>query len=72
MSYHHLTSKERVFIVLMLDQKCSIRKIASELKRSPSTISREIRRNKKNPKRQYEAKTAQERYEERIRWTRKN
>ena len=69
MSYKHLTPKERVFIALMLNQRCSIREIASELDRAPSTISRELRRNKKSRNR-YGAKAAQDRYECRMRWQR--
>ncbi|MEP0815076.1 MAG: IS30 family transposase [bacterium] len=43
--YHHLSYKDRVHIELRLRDKWSIRKIAGELGYSPSTISREYRRN---------------------------
>lgn len=45
MSYNHLTIKERSCIYQFLNLGMSIRKIAQALKRSPSTISREIKRN---------------------------
>ena len=43
--YHHLSIEERESLMLFLDQGKSIRQIANELKRAPSTISRELRRN---------------------------
>lgn len=46
MTYIHLTPHERYCIAHMHMAKYSIRKIASRLNRSPSTISREVRRNK--------------------------
>lgn len=46
MTYIHLTAHERYRIAHMHMAKFSIRKIASRLNRSPSTISREVRRNK--------------------------
>ena len=45
MSYNHLTIEERSCIYQFLNLGMSIRKIAQALKRSPSTISREIKRN---------------------------
>ena len=45
MSYNHLTIEERACIYQFLNLGMSIRKIAQALKRSPSTISREIKRN---------------------------
>lgn len=45
MSYNHLTIEERSCIYQFLTLGMSIRKIAQALKRSPSTISREIKRN---------------------------
>lgn len=48
--YKQLSKKERCFIEISLKNKRSIRSIASDLKRSPSTISREINRNKKSNK----------------------
>ncbi len=46
MKYKHLTIEERETIQLMLWQKKSIRAIAKRLNRNPSSISREIKRNK--------------------------
>ena len=45
MSYNHLTIEERSCIYQFLNLGMSIRKIAQALKMSPSTISREIKRN---------------------------
>ena len=45
MSYNHLTIEERARTYQFLNLGMSIRKIAQALKRSPSTISREIKRN---------------------------
>lgn len=46
MPYTHLTSQERFCIAHMNSAKYSIRRIAKRLNRSPSTISRELIRNK--------------------------
>ena len=48
--YKQLQRKERCFIEISLKNNRSIRGIAQDLKRSPSTISREIRRNQKPSK----------------------
>lgn len=45
--YTQLSLKERCFIEISLKNHHSIREIAEDLERSPSTISREIRRNQK-------------------------
>lgn len=45
MSYQHLTTFERARIETLLGNGFSINKIAKKLGRSPSTISRELRRN---------------------------
>ncbi len=45
MSYHHLTIEERSGIYQFLNLGMSIREIVQALKGSPSTISREIKRN---------------------------
>lgn len=45
MSYHHLTIDERCCIYNFLNSHMSIRQIALALHRSPSSISREIKRN---------------------------
>ena len=46
--YNHISEKERQKIEFLLNNNYSIRNIARELKRYPSTISREIHRNKIN------------------------
>jgi len=43
---NHLSSEERAFIMLEQQRGASLRKIASQIGRSPSTLSREINRNK--------------------------
>lgn len=45
MKYQHFSVEEREKIQVLLWEKRSIRTIAKELKRSPSSVSREIRRN---------------------------
>ena len=44
-SYHHLTLEERKKLSLLSENSYGIRAIAQELGRSPSTISRELKRN---------------------------
>lgn len=53
MSYTHLTLEERKYLQHLLSEGYSQRKIAAILERSPSTICREINRNRsrKNPRR---------------------
>lgn len=46
MSYHELNLEERIAIDIGLIQNLSLREIARRLNRSPSTISREVRRNR--------------------------
>ena len=46
MSYTHFTLEERKYLQQLLSEGLSLRKIAAILERSPSTISREIRRNR--------------------------
>ena len=46
MSYQHLTLEERYCLAEFREKGLSIRAIARMLKRSPSTISRELRRNR--------------------------
>jgi len=43
--YHHLSPEERAFIMLEFDRGSSLRQIARQLKRDPSTLSRELKRN---------------------------
>ncbi len=45
MTYHELTLDERITIRVGLLQSLSLREIARQINRSPSTVSREIRRN---------------------------
>lgn len=47
MSYHELSVVDRVTIQLGLEQSFSLRKIAQLTHRAPSTISRELRRNRR-------------------------
>ena len=42
--YHHLSTTDRVTLMLLKRQGLSLRAIASELNRSPSTLSRELQR----------------------------
>jgi IS30 family transposase len=58
MSYHELSVEERVTIQLGHVQGFSLRRIALLIKRSPSTISRELRRNRESCG-NYSAHTAQ-------------
>ena len=46
MSYTHFTLEERKYLQQLLSEGLSLRKIAAILERSPSTISREIKRNR--------------------------
>lgn len=43
-NYIHLTTQDRAIVMTMRDDQCSLRAIAKRIGRSPSTISREIRR----------------------------
>jgi IS30 family transposase len=61
MIYKQLTIEEREKIQLMLWQKSSIRTIATALNRNPSTISREIARNKPPQRNLYTPRLANER-----------
>lgn len=45
MNYKHFSIEERCCIRFLLSKTCSIREIARELGRNPSSVSREIRRN---------------------------
>lgn len=61
MKYKHLSIEEREKIQELLWQKKSIRCIAAKLGRSPSSISREIERNKPPERNRYTPRVAQER-----------
>ena len=65
MKYKHLSIEEREKIQELLWQKKSIRIIAQELGRSPSSISREIKRNETNIKKKYIPRQANNRALER-------
>ncbi len=69
--YAQITQEERYDIAAMKRQRLSIRAIAKALGRSPSTISREIRRNRKSDG-SYGAQRAGERTRSRRRRSRRN
>lgn len=50
MSYTHFTLEERKYLQQLLSENKSFRQIAAILKRSPSTVSREVNRNKSSYK----------------------
>lgn len=60
MKYKHFTIEERETIQMMLWRKQSIRTIAKALKRNPSSISREIKRNKPPKRKGYTPRLAHE------------
>ena len=62
MNYQHLSIEDREKLQLMLWQKQSVRAMAKELNRSPSSISREINKNRRSDgKRLYIPRAAHER-----------
>jgi len=61
--YKQLTLEERNQIHYMLWDNLSVREIARQLNRSPSTVSREIKRNTPPIKRRYTPHLAQEKYQ---------
>lgn len=66
MNYKHLTTEERCCIREIYVKGKSIREIAKLIDRSPSTVSREINRNRTNVKRgisYYYPHTAQKKYQ---------
>nr|WP_225879212.1 helix-turn-helix domain-containing protein [Isorropodon fossajaponicum symbiont] len=63
-NYQHLSPEERAFIMIEYNQGRSIRYISYLLNRSPSTISREIKRNLSNTINNYCATTAAKRYQD--------
>ena len=50
LSYTHFTLEERKYLQQLLSEGYSFRKIAAILERSPSTISREVKRNHSKPR----------------------
>ncbi|MST89610.1 helix-turn-helix domain-containing protein [Sharpea azabuensis] len=66
MNYSHLNLNERTIISLLASSDVSIREIAKQLGRSPSTISRELKRNQTNERdSRYISSKAQEIYQNR-------
>lgn len=63
MSYQHLTTFERARIETLYDQGKSIRTIAKKIERSPSTISRELKRNSQDGS--YQSEHAHQNYAQR-------
>ncbi len=61
MKYQHFSVEEREKIQEMLWQKSSIRDIAGALGRNPSSVSREIKRNKPPERKRYTPRIAHER-----------
>ena len=61
MQYQHFSIEEREKIQEMLWQKQSLRTIAKEINRSPSSVSREIKRNKSPERGLYTPRVANER-----------
>lgn len=61
MAYNHLSIEERELIQKLLWEKQSIRYIAGILRRSPSSISREIKKNNPKQKKRYTPRLANER-----------
>ena len=49
MPYKHLAQEERFLIQKHLQAGCPLRQIARQLERAPSTVSREIKRNRGKP-----------------------
>lgn len=69
MSYSHFTIEERISIKHPLAKGVSIRQIAKEINRSPSSVSREIKRNIGEPNEFgeiYTVKRAERKHKERV------
>ncbi|WP_414675069.1 helix-turn-helix domain-containing protein, partial [Luteibacter sp.] len=64
-TYHHLCAEERALIMIERQNGSSLRHIAARLGRSPSTISREVRRIVQNAP--YDAARAARSYRDRRR-----
>jgi len=65
MSYNHLTIDERCCIYNFVNSGLSIREIAKAMQRSPSTISRELKRNSHSISHIYYPEAAKRKYQER-------
>ncbi len=61
-SYTHFTLEERECLAQSLIEGKSLRQIAKELKRSPSSVSREVKRNFSKKKKRYNPWRAQNLY----------
>jgi IS30 family transposase len=72
MQYHQITSEERYAIAALRRQGYSARAIARDLARAPSTISREVARNRRTHDGGYRAFSACERTSARRRRSRRN
>ena len=66
MSYIHLTIDERSVIYKLFVEGKSIRFIAETIDRSPSTVSRELKRNYSGHKFKYRPHITQKKYKERM------
>ena len=69
MGYSHFSIEERIAIKHLLAQGVSIRRIADELHRSASSVSREIRRNSGEPNdhgESYTVRRAERKHRERV------
>lgn len=60
--YHHLSSEERAYLMLAQKNGTSLRSIARSLSRSPSTLSRELRRHSLSAEKCYCATAAAQSY----------
>lgn len=65
MSHYHLNIDERCCIYNFVNSGMSIREISKALQRSPSTISREIKRNRQSINKIYYPQAAERKYLER-------
>ena len=72
MQYRQITSEERYAIAALRRQGLSVRSIARDLARAPSTISREVARNRRSHDGGYRAFSACERTSARRRRSRRN
>jgi IS30 family transposase len=68
-NYNHLEFEERMLIGLLLGAGLSIRSIALEIERSPSTVSREIHRN--SLKGEYQSRRSEQKSLERLKNSRR-
>src|SRR5690606_37038890 len=63
--YHHLSCEERALIQIEVGNGASLRSIAKRLGRSPSSISRELARNRRDDEQGYQASQAGTAYRQR-------